>query len=756
MSASAVVPRPDPAKTRRPLADDLTTLRLGGMSCAGCAGRIERAVRDANGVTEAHVNFAAATLGVRVEGGASTLESVAHLVRGMGFEVQTTKPSPAARGESVDGGIDAFAEPEDPTERELIWLEVRLAVAGFFAMTAMLPSIVVYLGAVDASDARALYYLAIASGALTTPVVFFSGWPFISRAIRSVRHLSPGMDLLVASGALSAFSYSVVALARGSSDVYFDTAGGIVTFLLLGRLVERLARKRSVSAVQLLHALSPPFAHLVDDTARTREVATKSVVVGARVEVRPGERIPLDGRVLSGESSVDRSVITGESMPVAIVAGACVEAGALNQVGVIVLEVTRVVGERALDRVAQAVERLLGRRAPMQALADRVAASLTALVLGIAVLVAVLGLFVFDDAALAMNRAVAVLVVACPCALGLATPMAVLVAAGHAASRGVLFRDAETLERAAEVTTVFFDKTGTLTEGQPAVIEVRPNEGYGRVEVLTLAALAERGSEHPIARAICAAAPPSTPTEGTTRVVPGAGTGFRGMDGRRVWVGTRAFLESVGVSGVVDPVTRSTVAHVALESTWIGAIVVSDPLRAGARRAVDALRARGLRLALLTGDRVEVADDIAGAIGIKDVHAACSPNDKARLVEQASRRGEIVAFVGDGLNDGPALAAAEVGIAVEGATDVAAAAAGMALRAGGIERLVEALDLARATRRVMRQNLAWAFAYNALAIPAAIAGLVSPAFAALAMAASSLSVVANSLRLSRLTSRENV
>jgi heavy metal translocating P-type ATPase len=717
------------------------SLRVSGMSCAGCASKIERAAAAVPGIAEAHVNFAAGMLSVRAELGDEGVAKVEAAVRALGFDVTLPK-----RSERADR---ATTEATNADDRELRDIAIRLAVAAFFAMTAMLPAIVVYLGAVDAGDRYALRALAAASGVLTVPVVFYSGWPFLSRAARSIAQRAPGMDLLVSSGALVAFSFSVVSLARGSSDVYFDTAGGIVTFLLVGRLLERLARKKSLGAVRLLQTLSPPMAHRIEAGGLVVDVATEVVPIGARVEVRPGERVPLDGVVVDGRSTVDRSLVTGESMPVAVAPDDLVEAGTLNQLGRIAIEVTRPVGARALDRIAGAVERLLARRAPTQALADGVAAKLTAIVIALALMVAVY--FGWrGDASLAMTRAVSVLVVACPCALGLATPMAVVVAAGAAARRGILFRDAATIERAASVTAVLLDKTGTLTEGRPGVVDVVPARGRTREDVLATAALAERGSEHPIARAIVASAPPAPIEDGTITAVPGAGAVFAGTDGKDVRVGSRAFLESSGTSGIADPAASGTVAHVASDGVWIGAVVISDPLRAGAARAIESLRERGLRVEMVTGDRESAAEAIARAVGCLPFHAGQSPLHKARVVARLKRSREVVAFVGDGLNDGPALAAADVGAAVEGATDVASAAAGVVLRSGGVERLVEALDLAIATRRVMRQNVAWAVVYNAVALPAAIAGFVSPPLAALAMGASSLSVVLSSWRLARV------
>jgi len=670
---------------------DSATFAVEGMSCASCAARIERVLAREEGVVAASVNYAAATLSLQWDPLLFDAARARARVEALGYR---------ARERAGDRGDD-----------ELVGLRLRLAASAFFCMNAMLPSLVLYVDAVEASDVRARWWLAFATGVLTLPTLVFGGSPFFAGAVRSLRQRAPGMDLLVSLGALATFLYSVVVLALGSSEVYFDTSGAIVTFLLLGRLIERSARKRGVDAVRSLLSLSPPTAHLLDPSGVETDVDARTVSAGARIRVRPGERVPLDGRIEIGESHVDRALLTGEARPLRVVPGDLVEAGTLNQDGVLLLEVTNAVGSRALDRIARAVDVLLSRRAPMQALADRFAERLTVAVLITAALTALVNRALTGSTSVALLRAVAVLVVACPCALGLATPMALLVA-------------------------IVFDKTGTLTTGAPVVTDVLPAPDVTRDELLAAAAVAEQGSEHPFARAIRASTPAPRSLDGSARTFPGRGIEWRGMDGRTIRVGSLAFVSELARPVIAAEPPSSSAVHVASTGRWLGTILVADALRPDAAEAIAALRHRGIACAIASGDREEVVADVARQLGITAYRGGVDPEEKA-------------AMIGDGLNDGPAIAAADCGIAAHGATDVALGAAHVAIRAEGISHVVEALELARRTRRVMKQNLGWALSYNVVAITLASAGLVTPVIAAIAMATSSISVVLSSLRLGR-------
>ncbi|MDF2697204.1 MAG: Lead, cadmium, zinc and mercury transporting ATPase, partial [Labilithrix sp.] len=443
------------------------SFNIEGMSCASCAARIERSLSRESGVLAATVNYAAATLSLTWDPRLFDADQAKARVEALGYRARARE----------------HEHEQDGADRELVGLRIRLAASVFFCMNAMLPALVLYVGAVEDSDIRARWWLAFATGVLTLPTLVFGGWPFLVGAVRSLRQRAPGMDLLVSLGAVATFVYSAALLALGSPDVYFDTSGAIVMFLLLGRLIERSARKRGVDAVRSLLSLSPPTAHAVDVGGVEADVDARTVEAGARIRIRPGERIPLDGRIETGESYVDRALLTGESRPSRVTSGDVVEAGSLNLDGVLLLEVTNTVGSRALDRIARAVDGLLARRAPLQALADRFAERLTVTVLVTAAVTALMNRALTGSTSTALLRAVAVLVVACPCALGLATPMALLVAAGRAARRGILFRDGDAIERAARVDSIVFDKTGTLTTGAPTVTDVLPAPGVTHEEL---------------------------------------------------------------------------------------------------------------------------------------------------------------------------------------------------------------------------------------------------------------------------------
>jgi len=765
-------------------------LDVEGMSCAGCAAGIERTLGRHPAVKDVRVRFADRTARLRWDPEACPLDAILEPVRARGFQLR--RPA------------DAAAERAAADAAAARWSTVRLAVSAFFAMNAMLAALLVYLDQVPPGAPRRIA-LAV-SGLMAAPVVFFGGWPFHRRAVRGVLAGAPGMDLLVSLGATAAFGLSLVQLLLGREEAWFDTSAMIVLFLLVGRHLEGHARRTGVDAVGKLVALAPETVRVVDEaTGALRHALAAEVPSGARFRLRPGERSPLDGQVIDGASTLDRSSLTGESLPVPVSVGDLVEAGTANLTGVLTLRVVQPVGSRALDRVAAAVGRLLDSRAPLEQLADRVARHF---VVGVLVVGAgTLGFAIATGSSVpdAVLRATAVIVIACPCALGLATPLALVVAAGAGARRGVLFRDGAALERAARVDLVAFDKTGTLTTGEPTVVAVEPAAEGTAETLLAWAAAVEAESLHPFARAIVRAhrsmeapgsgpgdpaaearsvagagtavpSPPSAasspPAARSRQEVPGAGVLADLPVGQlapendpvvvtdrwmRVRVGRRGWLESEGVvlpgearDGAVSPSGRSRV-HVAADDRWLGSIELADEVRQDARAALDALRRRGTALALWTGDEPGPAAAVARALGLEDssVAAGLRPEDKAELVTARRRAGQRVAFVGDGTNDAPALAAADVGVAVHKATDIALETADVVVRAGGLARVVEAFAHARRTRRVMFRNFGWAVGYNLLALPAAVAGLVPPAVAALAMAASSVSVALSSLTLAR-------
>jgi heavy metal translocating P-type ATPase len=694
-------------------------VHVRGMSCASCAAGLERVLARLPGVQRASVSYAAERATI---------------------DVSSPDVRAAIEGRIRDRGYEVVAADVDTTSEEGDRLLVRLVITVFFTMMAMMPAAVVLLGVTAAGSIAVARLLALASAVLALPAILVGGLPPLRRALRSLRN--PGMDLLIAAGALVTYGYSLVVLVRGGHAVYFDTAAMIVSFALLGRVLEERARRRGIGAVRALDALLPRRAHLAVGQNGEQDVAVEALAVGDLVRVRAGERVPIDGLVREGTSLADAAVLTGEWAPRATGVGERIAAGLLLLDGTLLVEVERPVGQREVDLIRRAVDGLLSSRAPMQRIADALAARLAWTVLALASLTLVgTGLWIGFGAE-AWMRAVAVVVVACPCALGLATPMAIAVAAGRAASRGILFRDGEAIELAARIDRVLLDKTGTLTEGRPRVTSVTTD--LDREQILRVASLLESAVHHPIARALREAAPPAD-LRMTIEVVPGGGVIGRGAE---TWmIGSARFLRERGIAVAheLDEIDATTV-HVARDGLWAARITLDDALRPPVAAAVRSLVDDGLRPMLVTGDVRSVAERVARAAGIRDVHAQTTPVEKAEIVRAARADGARVAFVGDGLNDGPALAAADLGIAVDSATDLAAECARIVLVEGGVERVGEALAIARATRRRMRQNLTWALVYNVLAIPAAALGWISPSLAAAAMAASSLSIVGNSLR----------
>jgi heavy metal translocating P-type ATPase len=545
----------------------------------------------------------------------------------------------------------------------------------------------------------------------------------------------------------------VWALFEGRSTVYFDSSVMIVTFLLIGRLLETVVRSRSSDAVRCLLDLPPETAEVVDADGSESIVLAKRVPLGSVIRIRPGERVPLDGTISRGASSLDRSILTGETALKTVVGGDTVEAGALNGDGELLVRVNAIWGQRRVDRIAQNVRQMFARKTAAQALAERATHYLVPTICLIAAATLLWGATEGMGFAAALERAVAVLVITCPCALGMAVPLALSAGVGRAARAGILFRDVEAIEKAGRVTMFFLDKTGTLTEGRPQLVDVAPAAGVSRDELIEEASIAERGTEHPLAKAIRSlhagrhGAGLGTPA-GTSRAVPGRGVEWDDGNGTSILVGSRHFLLTSGVR-LPNLETHDTTVHVARNRQWRGCLIFSDTPRSGAKQTIEALRRSGAGIAMLTGDETEVALRVAEAVGIASdqVYAEQQPEAKSARIMAAQATGCTVAFVGEGLNDAPALAAADLGIAVGGASASSVAAAPIVLVDAGIEKLNAALLLARATAQVMRQNLGAAVIYNLLAVPLAASGFVAPAMAAALMIASSLSVTLNAARL---------
>jgi Cu+-exporting ATPase len=616
--------------------------------------------------------------------------------------------------------------------------------------------------------------------ALATPVVVWAGWPFFVRGWVSLVARSLNMFTLIAMGTGVAWVYSVVATVApglfpaafrgvgGTVAVYFEAAAVITVLVLLGQVLELRARERTGGAIRALLDLAPKTALRVHEGGEDREVPLDAVVVGDRLRVRPGDKVPVDGEVLHGKSSVDESMVTGESMPVAKEPGAKVIGGTINQTGSFVMRAEKVGRDTMLAQIVQMVADAQRSRAPIQRLADAVAAWFVPAVIGIAVLAFAGWLLWGPEPALsyAMVAAVTVLIIACPCALGLATPMSVMVGVGRGAGIGVLIKNAEALERFEKVDTLVVDKTGTLTEGKPRVTAVIPAEGFENDELLRLAASLERGSEHPLAGAILAAAQERQRTlEEVQDFNAPTGKGVTGrVGGKAVALGNAALLGDLGIE--TGPLAKraeelraeaATVIFVAVDGRAAGLLAVADPIKASTPDAIRALKKDGIRIVMLTGDNRTTARAVAAKLGIDEVEAEILPEDKGRVVQALRDKGRVVAMAGDGVNDAPALAAADVGIAMGTGTDVAMESAGVTLLKGDLQGIVRARRLSEATMRNIRQNLFFAFVYNTAGVPVAAGALypafgilLSPIFAAAAMALSSVSVIANALRLRRV------
>jgi Cu+-exporting ATPase len=682
-------------------------LPIAGMTCSACARTIEKQLGATPGVSKASVNFATRLASVRYDARSVTLEKLVAAVEDVGYEVPSGPQELAEQAEARD-------------------LRRRLTIAAIFALP------VFVLGMTERWP--------LVQMILALPVLSYSGLPFFRDALSALRHRSANMNTLIALGTGTAFLYSVWVLPSGRTSVYFEAAAVIITLVLLGRMLEARARGRASDAIRKLMKLQPATARVVRTGAES-EIPLADLRVGDQVIVRPGERVPMDGVVREGESEIDESMLTGESLPVAKSPGSDVSGGTVNGAGAFRFEASKIGKDTALARIIELVKRAQGSKAPVSRMADVVSGYFTVAVVGIAIVTFAVWLM-FAPLATALVNAVTVLIIACPCAMGLATPTAIMAGTGRGAGRGILFKGGDALEAAARVDTVIFDKTGTITTGKPVVTRVTAAPGFSEDEIVRLAAAVEQWSEHPVAHAIMARA-------GTGK--PETSSGFRAIPGRgaEAAVAEHTVLVGKGEAGSIA---------ISVDDTHAGDFEIADEVKPGAAEAVRSLRAMGIDVWMITGDHERVARDVARETGVDDsrVLAGVLPDRKQVEVERLRAGGHKIGMVGDGINDAPALASADVGIAIGTGTDIAIEAAGIILMRGDPRGVAEALALARQTLRVIRQNLFWAFAYNAIGIPLA-AGVfypwtgwtLSPMIASAAMALSSISVVMNSLRLRR-------
>jgi Cu+-exporting ATPase len=737
-----------------------TTISVGGMTCAACVRRVEMALRKVEGVSDVSVNLATAKA------------TVIHKERWGG----TT----ALKQVISDQGYDYLGVPqetlEDPItaarESEIHALKLRFGVGAILSVVIFMGSMQHWFSFLSGIPRPLMLYVMFV---LTTPVVFWVGSRFYIGAWKAAKQKTTDMNTLVAVGAFSAYLYSIIATffpkmfaaAGVMPHVYFDGAAMIITLILLGRLLEAKATGNTSAAIKRLIGLKPKTARVIREGEET-DIPVEEVIKGDRILVRPGEKIPTDGQVVSGTSTVDESMLTGESMPLLKEAGQPVYAATLNKTGSFVFEATRVGAETALARIIHLVEEAQGSKAPIQRLADKVASIFVPVVFAIATLTFAVWYFFVSDPVFskALLNFISVLVIACPCALGLATPTAVMVGTGLGAEHGILIKGGESLEKAYQLTTVVFDKTGTLTKGEPEVTDIAaiPGETAGRV--LQIAASLEAVSEHPIAAAIVdRSRRDGVPLLQADHFEAVSGLGVKAsLNGRHCLLGNMRLLDKEGitVTTVSEAAARlsaegKTCVYVVEDNRAIGMIGLADLPKDSAKETITALRKMGLKIGMITGDNASTAHAVGSILGIDRILSEVMPGDKAGEIRRLQSEGEVVAMVGDGINDAPALAAADIGIAIGAGTDVAIEASDITLMTDDLRSVPRAIRLSFATMKVIRQNLFWAFIYNILGIPIAAGALyplfgilLNPEFAAAAMAMSSVSVVSNSLRLRRV------
>jgi Cu+-exporting ATPase len=731
-------------------------LPITGMTCASCANRIERKLNKLDGVT-ATVNYATEKASVEFDEAVAP-DQLLEAVEAAGYRAELPSAEPAGPAEE---------RPDEPLRR-------RLILSGVLSLPVLLISMV------PAFQFDNWQWLALN---LATPVVLWGAWPFHQAAWANLRHGTATMDTLVSVGVLSAWLWSVYALfigdagmpdmrmsfdlipeaGAGADEIYLETASVVTTFILAGRYFEARAKRRAGAALKALLELGAKEVAVIDADGNERRIPIEQLQVGDRFIVRPGEKVATDGVVDAGASAVDMSMLTGESVPVEVQPGDEVVGATVNAGGRLVVRATKVGADTALAQIAALVTAAQTGKAPVQRLADRISGVFVPVVIGVAVATLGFWLGTGESATFAFTAAVAVLIIACPCALGLATPTALMVGTGRGAQLGLLIKGPEVLESTRKVDTVVLDKTGTVTTGKMALVEVAVADGVDRGEVLRLVGALEDASEHPIARAIADAAQaehgalPAVESFGNRE-----GLGVEGVvDGYALVVGRPALLAdwAMYLPAELDAARRAAEGRgqTAIAAGWDGqaaaVLVVADTIKPTSADAVASLRELGLRPVLLTGDNETTAKAVAAELGIEEVIAEVLPSDKADVVERLQAEGRVVAMVGDGVNDAPALAQADLGLAIGTGTDVAIEASDLTLVSGDLRAAADAIRLSRATLRTIKENLAWAFGYNVAAVPLAAVGLLNPVIAGAAMAFSSVSVVANALRLRRFKAR---
>lgn len=724
---------------------DKVELKITGMSCAACSTRIEKVLNKMPGVYSAVVNLAMEKATVEFNQYEASVNDIKSRIEGLGFGAHNTNNT-----SDVD-------EEKEARKSEVGHQRFRLILATVFTIPLLLAMIFHMMGSMGAAAHILLNpYL---QWALATPVQFIAGWQFYRGAYMTLKNGSANMDVLVALGTSAAYFYSIANVFQNRNELYFETSAILITLIILGKLLEATAKGRTSEAIKALMGLQAKKARVLRAGLEV-DIQVEDVLAGDIVVVRPGEKIPVDGSIIEGTSTVDESMLTGESLPVDKKVGDEVVGATINKFGTFKFEATKVGKDTVLAQIVRIVEEAQGSKAPIQRFADVVSGYFVPTVVGIAVLTFAGWYFIFDPGnfSRALVNFTAVLVIACPCALGLATPTSIMVGTGKGAENGILIKGAEHLENAHRLTTIVLDKTGTITKGQPEVTDIISLTDVSAEEILAMAVRAEKNSEHPLAQAIVSYGKEqgvSIEDPDNFIAVPGHGVNVT-INGKKILVGTRKLMRDNNIdflnyTGKIEQLESQgkTVMLMAIEQQMTGLLAVADTVKESSAEAVSELKMLGIEVWMITGDNERAAKAIANTVGIDNVLAEVLPEHKAEKVQSLKQEGKVVAMVGDGINDAPALATSDVGFAIGTGTDVAIEAADITLMRGDLKGIVAAIKLSKATMRNIKQNLFWALVYNSLGIPVAAAGFLSPVLAGTAMAFSSVSVVTNALRLKR-------